>query len=67
MHYAMMIVTHTPAWVFLILGYLIWMGVGGLGTRTLPVARVWLTPALFIVWGLSSVFGGHDVGAVAPA
>jgi hypothetical protein len=67
MHDAWMIVTHTPIWVFVGLAYLVWVGVKGLGTRTLPVARVWLTPAVFILWGLSSVFGGHGLGAVGIA
>jgi hypothetical protein len=66
MHYAMMVVTHTPAWVFAGLAYLVWVGIKGLGVRTLPVARVWLTPIIFILWGASSVFGGHALATVGP-
>jgi hypothetical protein len=67
MHYAMMIVTHTPVWVFVGLAYLVWVGVKGLGVRTLPMARVWLTPAIFILWSLSSLVGGQALATVGPA
>ncbi len=45
MHDAIMIVTHTPVWVFAGLAYLVFVGVKELAVRTLPMARVWLTPA----------------------
>ncbi|MHB8284288.1 MAG: DUF6622 family protein [Caulobacteraceae bacterium] len=67
MRYAWMIVTHTPAWVFAGLAYFIWIGIKGLGVRTLPLARVWLTPAIFILLSLSSLFGGAALTLVAPA
>lgn len=67
MHYALMIVTHTPVWVFAGLAYLVWMGILGLGTRTLPLARVWLTPAIFILWSLSSLLGAHALGSLGAA
>ncbi len=67
MYYIFRIVTHTPVWVFFGLAYLVWVGIKGLGTRTLPMARVWLTPAIFILWSLSSVVGGHGLGAISVA
>lgn len=65
MHFALMIFTHTPVWVFAGLAYLVWIGIKGLGMRTLPLARVWLTPGLFILLSLLSLIG-RGLGAIAP-
>jgi len=59
MDFAVALVTHTPWWVFAILAYLIWMGVKGFQPRTLPLARVFVTPAVFIVWGVLGAAGRH--------
>jgi len=59
MDFAVAVVTHTPWWVFAILAYLIWMGAKGLQPRTLPLARVFITPAVFIVWGVLGAAGRH--------
>jgi len=59
MDFAVAVVSHTPPWVFAVLAYLIWMGVRGLQPRTLPLARVFITPAVFIVWGVVGVAGRH--------
>jgi len=57
MDFAVAVVTHTPWWVFAVLAYLIWMGVKGLEPRTQPLARVFVTPAVFIVWGVLGAAG----------
>ncbi len=59
MDFAIAVVTHTPWWVFAVLAYLIWMGVRGLQPRTLPLARVFITPVVFIVWGVLGAAGRH--------
>jgi len=59
MDFAVGLVTHTPWWVFAVLAYLIWMGVKGLQPRTLPLARVFITPLVFIVWGVLGAAGRH--------
>jgi len=59
MEFVAAIVTHTPWWVFALLAYLVWMGVKGLQPRTLPLARVFMTPAVFIVWGVVGAAGRH--------
>ncbi len=59
MDFAIAVVTHTPPWVFAVLAYLIWMGARGLKARTLPVARIFITPAVFIVWGVFGAAGRH--------
>lgn len=49
------ILTSTPWWVFLLLALLVALGVQALRQRSVPLARVFITPALFIGWGLSSL------------
>jgi len=42
----------TPIWVFALFGYLLWAGVNGLRQSARKVSRVWITPAIFIAWGV---------------
>ena len=51
------IVQHTPAWAFALLAFLIWIGVQALRPRILPLWRLVLVPAAFIVWGVVSLLG----------
>lgn len=56
---------HTPIWVFLVLAYLLWQGIQSLRQRTLPLWRVLLVPALFIVSGVSRIVGSDSGRAEA--
>jgi len=49
------IVQNTPVWVFAIFGLLVWLGAQALRTRTLPLWRLLITPAVFIGWGIVSL------------
>jgi len=42
----------TPIWVFALFGYLLWAGIRGLTPSARKVSRVWITPAIFITWGV---------------
>src|SRR5262245_41631588 len=42
----------TPIWVFALFGYLVWAGIAGLTQNVRKVSRVWITPAIFIAWGV---------------
>jgi hypothetical protein len=42
----------TPIWVFALFGYLVWVGIKGLTVSERKVSRVWITPAIFIAWGV---------------
>ena len=46
------ILLNTPLWVFFIFTLLIWLGAFQLRTRSVSIHRIWLTPMVFIVWGL---------------
>lgn len=62
------IVTHTPPWVLLVLALLVFLGVQALRPRTVPLARVFITPAVFIGWGLFSLAAAAKVApTVLPA
>ena len=50
------ILSGTPIWVFVLLAYLIWIGLKRLRPGPRPLARIWITPAIFIVWGLIGLF-----------
>ncbi len=50
-----MILSKTPLWVFALFALLIWLGVCQLSVRWVSIHRVWLTPIVFIVWGLSGL------------
>jgi hypothetical protein len=47
------ILTHTPIWVFALLGYLVWQGYQSLRPRTLPLWRMLIVPLVFFLMGLS--------------
>jgi hypothetical protein len=59
---AVHILSDTPPWAFALLAYLIWQGVRSLKTRTLPLWRALLVPALFITMGLSRIVLGYEAG-----
>lgn len=59
------ILMHTPAWVFLVLVYLLWQGAQSLHQRTVPLWRVLVVPALFIASGVSRIFGSDSGGTGA--
>ena len=59
------IISHTPLWVWLLLGFVVSRGVNALRPRELAPSRVILVPAIFLVWGLSGLIGGAG-GFVLP-
>ena len=50
------ILSHTPPWVFILLAYLAWIGVLRLRSSVRQVGRIWITPVIFIVWGVVGLF-----------
>lgn len=68
------ILSNTPTWVFVLLAYLLWIGVKRLRPGVRELTKIGITPAIFIVWGLiglfqrpgdfSTVFGHWAIGAV---
>lgn len=58
------ILTGTPWWVFMLFAVLLVLGVQALRPRTMPLARVFITPAVFIGWGLSSLVAAAKASPV---
>ncbi|BES84479.1 hypothetical protein PEC302107_22160 [Pectobacterium araliae] len=52
----LIILRHTPYWVWAILGYLIYAGVKASQPRQQSLARVFVVPTVFMVWGISAIF-----------
>jgi hypothetical protein len=46
----------TPIWVFALLAYLLYVGVTRLKPGVRDLAKIWITPGIFIVWGLIGLF-----------
>jgi hypothetical protein len=55
MQFALGIITHTPLWAWVLLAYLIWQGIKAMQPRTTTIWRALIVPAVFIVWGVSSL------------
>jgi hypothetical protein len=60
------IVSHTPSWVFVVFALLILLGLQALRPRSVGVARVFATPAVFIAWGLVSLILAAQRAPLAP-
>jgi uncharacterized protein DUF6622 len=50
------ILSGTPLWVFVLFAYLIWTGAQRLKPGVRQLARIGITPAIFIIWGLIGLF-----------
>src|ERR1700722_3782445 len=50
------ILSGTPIWVFVLLAYLLWVGESRLKPGGRDLAKIWITPGIFIVWGLIGLF-----------
>ena len=62
-----LILANTPWWVFLLLALLVWLGASALRPRTVPLRRVFITPAIFVTWGLVGVaMAAQAAPAIVP-
>lgn len=50
------IARHLPIWVYLLLGYLVFVGIRALRPRILSLWRLLVVPGVFIVWGVIGLF-----------
>jgi hypothetical protein len=60
------IVSHTPSWVFIVFTLLVLLGLQALKPRSIAMARVFATPAVFIAWGLVSLILAAQRAPLAP-
>lgn len=60
------IVAHTPVWVFGVFALLLLLGLQALRPRRVALARLLVTPAVFVCWGLVSLTLASRSSAAAP-
>ena len=62
MRFAEQVLVHTPVWVWALFAFVIYQGITALRPREVPIWRLLIVPAVFIVWGASKLFAGaHGV------
>ena len=61
------IIQQTPPWVFALLALLVFLGVQALRPRDVPIWRLLLVPAAFIVWGVLSLMAKAAVSPLLGA
>jgi hypothetical protein len=49
------VLENTPPWVLALFAVLLWLGIQRLNPRVVPVWRVFLTPAIFVAWGIATL------------
>ncbi len=54
------ILAHTPLWVWALFAFLVYRGVAAMRTREVSPYRVLIVPAVFFVWGASSLLEKSD-------
>ncbi|MBN3230880.1 DUF6622 family protein [Pectobacterium brasiliense] len=52
----LIILRHTPYWVWIVLGYLIYAGVKASQPRQQSLVRMLVVPMIFMTWGISAIF-----------
>jgi hypothetical protein len=52
---AFQILAHTPVWVWVLFAFLVYRGAVAMGAREVSPYRVLIVPAVFFVWGASSL------------
>jgi hypothetical protein len=57
---ALQIVVSTPPWVWVLLAFLLFLGLRALRPSTAPLWRVAILPAIFCVWGITGLFSLHS-------
>ena len=58
------IVSHTPAWVWILLAFLVSRGFKALKGGTVPLSKLAIVPAVFAAWGLVHLFKEPAAGWV---
>ena len=59
MNMVLQIVVNTPPWVWVLLAFLLFLGIRALQPSTAPLWRIAILPTVFCVWGVSGLFSLH--------
>jgi hypothetical protein len=61
------VLAHTPPWVFVLFSYLVVIGFTRLRPTVRQLGRIWITPMIFVAWGVAGLFKRHmELGFVLP-
>jgi uncharacterized protein DUF6622 len=62
------ILVNTPPWVWVLLAFLLFLGIRALRPSTTPLWRVAILPVIFCVWGIYGLFSLHSptLGRILP-
>lgn len=52
---------HTPAWVYVLLAYLIFIGIKAMKPGSAPLQKLAIIPVLFTVWGLAELIRHYRI------
>lgn len=55
-------ITHTPLWVWILFGFLVWRGIAASRPSTTKLRRLAIIPGLLTVWGLHSLITQFPLG-----
>jgi hypothetical protein len=56
-------ILNTPPWVWVLLAFLLFLGIRALRPSTAPLWRIAILPTVFCVWGLYGLFNLHSLTA----
>jgi hypothetical protein len=54
------VLSHTPPWVFVLFAYLTCIGLMRLRPSVARLGKIWITPCIFVAWGLVGLFRRPD-------
>jgi hypothetical protein len=57
---------HTPWWVWILFGILLFRGITALKATTIPLINIFIIPAIFLVLSLYSVLGSDQLFTLLP-
>lgn len=60
MSFVLQILVNTPPWVWVLLAFLLFLGIKALRPSTAPLWRIAILPAIFCIWGLYGLFKLHS-------
>ena len=59
------ILSRTPPWVFVLFAYLMWIGAMRLRPSIRQLGKIFITPGIFIVWGIVGLFHSPEYSTFA--
>jgi hypothetical protein len=58
------VIANTPLWVWVLLAFLLFLGIRALRPATVPVWRAAILPVIFFAWGMAGLYALYGLGAM---